>query len=254
MASGEEKNNFTRLSTLIIDFGTPALRDKFNAHHPPTSLAAFLSTPIVNKKLQNLKSKRILTAEQWLKLYPAPGLPPVSSNDFDISLLVILLRNVCGLAKWNDPVWTNTPSPADISVEADITRLRMGRNELYAHCVKMALDDAKFTSSWAEIETALNRLAASRYAADIQALKTQAMDSVLEKVDNDLFLSWGDYEERAIDAIQKLDDKFNEFTLGKTITDERYQEKNHPKCFSGLMQFLKMITSVLGIVNDIIIR
>ena len=163
MASGQEKNNFTRLSRLIIDFGTPALRDKFNAHHPPTSLAAFLSTPSVNKKLQKIKSNRILTAIQWQKLYPAPGLPPVSSNDFDISLLAILLRNFCGLAPANASVWTTPPSPADVRVEEDITRLRMGRNELYAHCVEMALDDAQFTTSWAEIEAALNRLAASRY-------------------------------------------------------------------------------------------
>ena len=61
-------------------------------------------------------------------------LPPKDNKpdaeNFDITLLALLLRNVCGLKDRSNSVWTYPPPAADTSVEAYITRLRGCRNKV----------------------------------------------------------------------------------------------------------------------------
>ena len=77
-SSTKETTNYARLCRLLVDIGTQALRDTENE---PT--------------LQSLKEKRIINPTQWGKLLPAiPN--SVSTHSFDTTLLMILLRNLCG--------------------------------------------------------------------------------------------------------------------------------------------------------------
>ena len=77
-SSTKETTNYARLCRLLVDIGTQALRDTENE---PT--------------LQSLKEKRIINPTQWGKLFPAiPN--SVSTHSFDTTLLMILLRNLCG--------------------------------------------------------------------------------------------------------------------------------------------------------------
>ena len=90
----KETTNYARLCRVLVDVGTCALRDCFDAICAPPTLHTILAAS--HPTLKSLRSRRIINATQWGKLFPA--IPAsVSSRDFDITLLMTLLRNICGL-------------------------------------------------------------------------------------------------------------------------------------------------------------
>ena len=92
--STKETTNYARLCRVLVDVGTCALRDCFDAICTPPTLHTVLAAN--QATLQNLRTRRIVNATQWGKLFPA--IPSsVSSKNFDITLLTTLLRNICGL-------------------------------------------------------------------------------------------------------------------------------------------------------------
>ena len=174
-ASTKETTNFARLCRLIVDVGSHALRNKFDSIHPPAGLHVVLTTS--HTILHSLRRKRLLNATQWGKLYPSSP-SSVSSKDFDITLLMSLLRNICGLIP---PAtgWDNLPLAADTSAEANIARIKYYRNHVYGNASQASVDDATFNTYWQDISNALVGLGAD--AAAINTLKTQSMDPVIEK-------------------------------------------------------------------------
>ena len=95
LASSTEKTNGAKLSRLLIDGGTTVLRSVFDSFHPPANLVADLNA---NKpKLITLLRKKVLNKPQWDKLFPPGGAAP-DSNSFDITLLFLLLTNICRLS------------------------------------------------------------------------------------------------------------------------------------------------------------
>ena len=174
-ASTKETTNFARLCRLIVDVGSHALRNIFDSIHPPAGLHVVLTAS--QTILRTLRARRILTATQWGKLYPS-SLSSVSSRDFDITLLMLLLRNICGLIP---PAtgWDSLPLAADTSAEANIARVKYYRNHVYGNASQASVDDATFNAYWQDISNALVGLGAD--AAAINTLKTQSMDPVIEK-------------------------------------------------------------------------
>ena len=128
-SSNKETTSYARLCRLLVDVGTQALRNTLDAIHAPANLHAVL---MANKPtLQGLRSRRIINATQWGKLFPA--IPSsVSSKTFDTTLLMVLLRNLCRLPS---PVtgWDTLPAATNMSCEADIARVKFYRNNVYAH-------------------------------------------------------------------------------------------------------------------------
>ena len=153
MASADlsEKDNFTRISRLLVDKGTAALRIYFDGIHPPANLLAVLTKK--KKSLSKLKVKKIINNSQWGLLFPPSGDPP-SSATFDITLLTILFRNICTLPA---PAtgWNKMPPSTDNSPQANITRIKLLRNEFYAHASTTQLDKTTFDNLWQEISKAL---------------------------------------------------------------------------------------------------
>ena len=145
------KANFSRVCQLLVDKGGEALRFTFDAIHPPPNLAAVLNA---NKSV--LQKIKVINSSQLDLLFPTSGAAP-DSNDFDITLLTILLRNICGLPKPGTG-WNATPPAGDTSKSADIVRIRIFRNEVYGHTTRAQLDDAKFNTLWQEISQPLTRL------------------------------------------------------------------------------------------------
>ena len=157
--STKETTNYARLCRVLVDVGTCALRDCFDASCPPGILHTVLAAS--RSALQSLRSRRIINAAQWGKLFPAiPAL--LSSRDFDITLLMTLLRNICGLSP---PAtgWDMVPAVIDLSREADIARVKYLRNTVYAHAENASVDDATFNTYWKEIRDTLVRLGGARY-------------------------------------------------------------------------------------------
>ena len=163
MASAEEalrstssKANFQRLTRLLMCGGVTLLRETFDSFHPPANLSTTLSDPAVQKLLKTAR----LSKPEWNCLCPSPGIYG-KSTDFDITLTFRLLRTIC---KLTPPAtgWDNFPNSTDLSLEADLARIKYYRNEVYGHSKTMEITDAEFDDLWREIREALLRIAARK--------------------------------------------------------------------------------------------
>ena len=177
-ASSKETTNYARLSRLLVLVGTQALRDTFDAIHPRATLHKSLSA--AHPTLQSLRKKRILNPTQWGKLYPTHP-SSVSSASFDITLLMVLLRNICSLTPpASTGSWDKLPLPGDNSREANIARIDYYR-KVYAQASQASVDDATFHLLWQDISNALLALGSgTTYASAISRLKTEYMDPDVE--------------------------------------------------------------------------
>ena len=138
LASSVEKSNGAKLGRLLIDGGTAVLRNAFDRYHPPANLAANLNANYVT--LNSLKTRRALHQPQWDLLFPPGGATP-DSKTFDITLLFLLLTNICGLSP---PLsgWHKPPPSSDTSLEANLTRIKLYRNEMYGHVTSTGVQTA----------------------------------------------------------------------------------------------------------------
>ena len=145
----EEKANFTRLSRLLVDKGTEALRITLDAIHAPANLPAVLNA---NRATLLRLKPRIINDTQWDLLFPSSGDP--DSKTFDVTLLTILFRNLPGLLP---PAtgWNAMPPETDDSDEANITRIKLFRNQVYAHATSTQVDKTTFDGLWLKISKAL---------------------------------------------------------------------------------------------------
>lgn len=197
----KETTNYARLCRLLVVQGTQVLRDTFDKIHPPERLHDSLSSHRVRASLELLyKGKhKILNPTQWGKLYPSTH-SSVSSRNFDITLLMVLLRNISGL-KPPATGWNSPPPATDTSTEADITRLRVFRNEVYGHGSKASVDDLTFDGYWQDIQQTLIRLGGERYGPYIEGLKVDCMDPDIGLHYQELLKQWIE-DEGKIDQIE----------------------------------------------------
>ena len=159
---GRENMNYTRLCRLLVVGGSQVLREKFDRIHPPERLHYTLSSHQVRDFLESLYTGNhiILNRDQWRNLYPSMP-STVSSQSFDITLLMVLLRNVSGL-KSPAAGWNRLPPAKDTSTEADIIRVKVLGNEVYGHGSVAFVDNLMFDRYWQDIQQALIRLGGER--------------------------------------------------------------------------------------------
>ena len=188
------KANYSRVCQLLVDKGGDTLRGALHAKHPPSTLAAALNAN--RKTLQKLRYG-LIKASQWKLLFPALGTP--DSNNFDITLLTILLRNICGLPS---PAagWNVMPPTSDTSISANIARIKIFRNEVYGHTPRAQLDETKFETLWQEISIPLIKLGIPQQ--DIDELKEAPLSSEEESYIEKL-KEWKELED---DLLSKLND------------------------------------------------
>ncbi|XP_031556908.1 NACHT, LRR and PYD domains-containing protein 12-like [Actinia tenebrosa] len=200
--STKEHSNFARLCRLLIDGGTLVVKDVFDSIHPPKSLQGILHNPSVHNTLKHLRNKRVLNTHQWNKLYPSIK-SSVTSSSFDITLLIVLLRNICSLTP---PAtgWDKPPVAADTSREADLARIKLYRNELYGHITSTSISDGDYEKYWNEIEALLSRLSASRYQEDIKRLKVETMEPEDEKHFVKAIEEWEKMEQTIISKLEEI--------------------------------------------------
>ena len=165
LASSVEKTNGNKLSRLLIDGGTTVLRNVFDHYHPPANLAANLSSKRIHSILTKLRHRNILNGSQWDKLFPPPGGGTPNSINFDITLLFLLLRNICGL---HPPLsgWDRMPPVSDTSFEANLARIKYYRNELYGHVTTTGIQTSVFDVKWQEVSFVLVSLGLSQSEVD----------------------------------------------------------------------------------------
>ena len=76
----------------------------------------------------------------------------ISSTQFDISLLYILLRNIAGIRE-HSRGWGKTPEVGDISLSACIEKIRFSKNNLHSHSVACEFSDEDFNYIWSELRS-----------------------------------------------------------------------------------------------------
>ncbi|XP_022779126.1 uncharacterized protein LOC111320713 isoform X2 [Stylophora pistillata] len=186
--STKETTNYARLCWLLVDVGSHILRETFDKKRPPGNLDTVLLSPPVHNALQLFRNKKVLNPSQWGKLYPAIK-SSVSSQHFDITLLMVLLRNICNLVTPSTG-WDTLPPAADTTLEADIVRIKCFRNTVYGHATKASIDDATFNQYWMDIQDALVRLGGVGYQSVINDLKKEGMDPEIEDHYKELLKQW----------------------------------------------------------------
>ena len=200
MDPSKAKANFSRLCQLLVDKGGDALRAVLHAIHPPSTLSSVLNAQ--KSALQKIKYK-VITDKQWNLVFPTSGTP--DSKSFDITLLTILLRNICGLSP---PAagWNATPPAGDTSISDDIVRIKMFRNDIYGHIASTQMDDTTFEKLWQEISKPLIRLGIPQ--KDIEEIKVAPLSPEEESYIQQL-KKW---KERELELRSYLPDKLPMFT------------------------------------------
>ena len=161
LSSKDEKENFQRLTRLLISGGARLLRENFDKYCPPSALPGKLSDPSIKRELMSKLTKPELNI-----LYPSPGVYG-KSTDCDVTLLFRLLtkQSICSLSP--PPAgWDKQPASGDHTLTADIVRIKYYRNSLYGHMKEtMDIKDDEFQSIWREMREAFVRIAGNLSSA-----------------------------------------------------------------------------------------
>ena len=116
----KESSNYMRLCHLIVTVCTHVLRCVLDKHVPDLYCALHKHMWILTQCSLNKQQKALL----YPKGQPAKV---ISSKQFDISLLYILLRNIAGI-KEHSRGWGKTPTDGDMSLSACIEKIRFSKN------------------------------------------------------------------------------------------------------------------------------
>ncbi|XP_062616794.1 titin-like [Saccostrea cucullata] len=143
--------NFTRMGIASVDEIKVVLADILRCEIKPQDLPKSISS------CSELTSGRhkLRPDQQKLCCPSPPGVPDY--NKFDVSLLYTLIRNLCPQFKPTQG-WGKTPSTKDLQVGDDIERLRVFRNEMFAHLESSCVEDIVFTSQWQNLEQIFQRM------------------------------------------------------------------------------------------------
>nr|XP_022307917.1 uncharacterized protein LOC111113917 [Crassostrea virginica] len=171
----EEMTNALRVIRLLMEPCTDQLSDLLRSYVSPASFPT-----LIKREIWRLSR---LTKSQRALVLPNSGVYSGNYDDMDISLLYILLRNICGIQA-HAKGWGNSPDPADRSVSANIERLRLARNNC-AHD-KKGISNAEFNQVWSEIRAAVVDLdkalgIGNKYQQAVDFVRNDTMDSVRDK-------------------------------------------------------------------------
>lgn len=216
----KEKTNGTRLRRLLLDGGTQVLRELFDSIHSNSALPGVLKTHEADLK------KKCRFDDQTKLLFPADGKP--DSKTFDITLLALLLSNICrpSLTAPLTTGWTKEPSSSDKSKEANIVRIRLFRNKIQ-HRPGSEINDKEFEKLWDELSTPL--MALGLPVDEIKNLKVKPIDDNSEIQER--FQQLCKHEQR----IDKLEEQVNKqgaqistnYAQIEEIKEELQDQKKH---------------------------
>lgn len=164
------QQNFTCFAIVCVDFLKLPLKDILASKIRPNDLY---------KKIQSCsaltKGKKQLRPEQQnICFLPPPDIPDY--NKFDVSLLYTLIRNLCPSLRPTQG-WGNEPRETDIKIGDDIERLRLLRNNTYAHAESTCIPDTKFEDTWKKMKSVIQRIkqftnASTKYDDELSRIKT----------------------------------------------------------------------------------
>ena len=170
-ASTTETTNSNRASRIILGPCTDQLRDVLRHRVPPTNFHH-----VITRNRSNLPR---LTTPQRDLIIPRSGHYSGDYRDMDVSLLYLLLRNVCNIQPHSNG-WGNTPDSSDTSLSASIERIREARNGV-VHSASTVLAHTEFNDLLHEIKMAVIAMDSflgnsNKYEKAVDFLLTETMD------------------------------------------------------------------------------
>lgn len=120
------------------------------------------------KTLNSLKKNKIIKEDQYASLFPIGNM--ININDFDITLIILLIRTFCITTNFSI---TNEPNYNDHSIVAAVWRTAGIRNQIAHYKDITSLNENEFDDFWNQIDNILKDLG---YAEDISLLRTKSLD------------------------------------------------------------------------------
>lgn len=143
----KQRKTFARLCQLIMTICSDLLRDVLSRYIKPADLRSELDN---NRR----KLEKIMNAAQKDLIYPASGSSAITAKDLDISVLYILLRNICNIPKHKNG-WGKPPKKGGKSIAACIEKIKNERNLISGHSTAGAIEDNEFQNHWTELRDAI---------------------------------------------------------------------------------------------------
>ena len=202
---------------LLVDGGTTTLRKVFDGFHPPTKLAVNLH--LNNSTLDDIFARGILSEQQRNLLFPPDGSKP-DSRTFDITLLFLLLTEICGLSPPARTGWNHKPQAKNKSLAANLVRIKLFRNRLL-HTPETRIDSRLFHELWKEVSGVLVSLGLEQ--AEINRLRTERCG---EEDYLDVLFKWADREKEIKSKLEEVSQSQSKMlkaveTVGQTQKEQQ---------------------------------
>ena len=171
--SDGDRTRFCRLSLVIMDELTQILRD-------------LLSNEVSPMQIFNIVKQHCFPQVRPEQIAIIKAANTRGYQDFDITLLYTLLRNVCQNVTPPSQNWgvSQMPSQNEITVGDDIERIRLIRNKLFGHISEPAISEIEFQEHWSIISgicTRMQTLLNKDYVKRLQDTEKSTIDSDTEK-------------------------------------------------------------------------
>ena len=179
---------------------TQILQDLLHNEVPPTRI---YNKVIQRNFLQNLRQEQVAVIKNaYTRGY----------QDFDITLLYTLLRNVCQNITPPSQRWEGStmPSPNEVTVGDDIERIRLIRNKVFGHISEAAISDTEFKEYWSTISDICTRMQAllkKDYVKKLQGAEECEIDSDAENKYLEIIKSLSEEEKANRHILQRIESK-----------------------------------------------
>lgn len=148
----KDQQNFIWISIACVDvLKLPLIDILYNQIKPADLYHKINSSPT--------KAKGYFRKDQLTICFiPPPDKPDY--NDFDVTLLYGLIRNLCGISLTPTKGWGGkVPDSSHTRIGDDIERLRLMRNT-FAHVNSAGIPDAEFQALWNDFKSVIQRIQA----------------------------------------------------------------------------------------------
>ncbi|XP_056003316.1 uncharacterized protein LOC125662470 isoform X2 [Ostrea edulis] len=172
MASGPDpaaRSRFAKLGMAINEVLTQTYRDILKMEVSPNDVYNRVRASPIYLKLRT---------DQELLLKDANS---SGYDDFDITLMYTLLRNICSKIPHPTKGWggSSLPAAGDNTVGDDIERIRLIRNHVYGHSNSASISQAEFDKNWSKIDDVCRRLrsySGKNYMGSLKNITSQCLE------------------------------------------------------------------------------
>lgn len=144
--SSNEKRYFQCVTLASVDFIKLPLKDILDRHIEPVDLL---------NKINSCSTLKLSQQQKKICCILPPKLQDY--NTFDVTLLYTLIRNLCSLP-CPAQGWGKDPKTTDTQISDDIERLRLFRNNYFAHATSAEISENDFKNIWSNLNQVIDRI------------------------------------------------------------------------------------------------